>query len=153
MGTYAGFFLPSILIPIFTLWAYYASFMKYSFEALEQNEFADCASYYMVSQFLSLDLTLNRWTNLLVLMAYPVIFHLFAIYSSLSKTGELPNRPSCFRKKSVPVELPEAAVPPAAAQNNNSNGKFANGPDAHLINGEKKTLPDDDNKHTQFQLI
>jgi hypothetical protein len=89
MGTYAGFFLPSILIPIFTLWAYYLSFMKYSFEALEQNEWSDCASYYMLTQFLSLDLTLNRWTNLLVLMAYPVIFHLAALLSSLVKTGAL----------------------------------------------------------------
>jgi hypothetical protein len=98
MGTYAGFFLPSILIPIFTLWAYYLSFMKYSFEALEQNEWADCASYYMISQFLSLDLTLNRWTNLLVLMAYPIIFHLAAFLSSLSKTGEL-TFTKCKRKK------------------------------------------------------
>jgi hypothetical protein len=100
MGTYAGFFLPSILIPIFTLWAYYLSFLKYSFEALEQNEWADCGSYYMMSQFLSLDLTLNRWTNLLVLMAYPVIFHLAAVLSSLGRTGELPScKPKCCARK------------------------------------------------------
>ena len=130
MGTYAGFFLPSILIPIFTLWAYYASFMKYSFEALEQNEFADCASYYMVSQFLSLDLTLNRWTNLLILLEYPIIFHLFAVFSSLKKTGQLPSRPKLCGRKQIskgqesgreghalsgstpkPREIPEIAQP------------------------------------------
>ena len=112
MGTYAGFFLPSILIPIFTLWAYYASFMKYSLEALEQNEFSDCASYFMLTQFLSLDLTLNRWTNLLVLMAYPVGFHLFALYASLRKTGEL--RFGCCKRKMKEAPKKEAARSPAA---------------------------------------
>lgn len=86
-GTYAGFFLPSLLIPIFTLWTYYLSFSKYSFEALELNEWNDCASYMMRVNFLSLDMTLTRWTNLLVLMAYPVIFHLGALYASYSRTS------------------------------------------------------------------
>ena len=86
--------------------------MKYSFEALEQNEWSSCASYFMSSQFLSLDLTLNRWTNLLVLMAYPVIFHLAAFASSLLKTGEL-KLSSCKRGakasnfKEIPNEVPE----------------------------------------------
>jgi len=89
MGTYAGFFLPSILIPIFTLWAYYLSFLKYSLEALELNEWGNCASYYMASQFLSLDMTLNRWTNILILMVYPIAFHVAAVLSSTARTGEL----------------------------------------------------------------
>ncbi|KAH9255064.1 hypothetical protein BASA81_006823 [Batrachochytrium salamandrivorans] len=89
MGTYAGFFLPSLLIPIFTLWAYYLSFFKYSFEALTLNEFGPCASQFMLTQFLSVDLSLNRWTNLLVLMAYPIIFHLFAVLGTAFVTGSL----------------------------------------------------------------
>lgn len=87
MGTYAGFFLPSLLIPVFTLWAYYLSFFKYSFEALTLNEFGPCASQYMLTQFLSVDMTLNRWTNILVLMAYPIIFHMLAFAGTLAMTG------------------------------------------------------------------
>ena len=89
MGTYAGFFLPSLLIPVFEIWMYYLSFMKYSFEALELNQWGNCASYYMKTQFLSLDLTLNKWTNLLILMAYPIVFYLFSFVALLTKTGEL----------------------------------------------------------------
>lgn len=117
MGTYAGFFLPSVLIPIFTLWAYYASFMKYAFEALEWNEWGNCASTYMINQFLSLDVTLNRWTNILVLMAYPIGFHLLAVMSSLRKTGDLKcgcrrtSKPSPDVPPSVKEEMPNLQKP------------------------------------------
>jgi ABC-type multidrug transport system ATPase subunit len=87
MGTYAGFFLKSNLIPIFTLWAYYVSFEKYSLEALENNQWASCASDGMRTTELSLDPTLNQWTNLLVLMAYPIIFHMLAFVLTAIMVG------------------------------------------------------------------
>lgn len=85
MGLYSGFFLPPFLIPIFFIWAYFLSFLKYGFEALELNQFENCQQN-EVLLFLQVDPTLNKWTNLLVYMAYPVIFHGIALLGTFLRT-------------------------------------------------------------------
>jgi len=85
VGVYCGFYLPSRLIPIFTLWAYYVSFLTYAFEALELNQFGPCASYPVKAFELSLNLNMNKWTNLLVVMAWGIGFHLLAVGVSVAR--------------------------------------------------------------------
>jgi len=97
MGTYAGFFLLSRFIPYATIFAYYISFLTYSFEGLQWNEFGSCASDYEKIYTLSLDLGLNRWTNILILMLYPLVFHLLALLSSFART-----RPRSFWEANCP---------------------------------------------------
>eukprot|EP00965_Chrysotila_dentata_P076119 2514911-Pleurochrysis_carterae.AAC.4 len=75
--------------------AYFISFGKYAFEAMLLNEFGTVPygtewNLYN-SNLQSLDPTLTRWTNLLVLMVYPLIFHALAILASFLQT-----RPKSF---------------------------------------------------------
>jgi len=77
---FSGFFLPACLMPPLVNVPYYLSFGKFAFEGLLENEFNDAPvgsefNYYMRN---NLDPNLSRWTNLLILAVYPLIFHVGA---------------------------------------------------------------------------
>jgi len=122
VGVYCGFYLPSRLIPIFTLWAYYVSFLTYAFEALELNQFGPCASYSVKAFELSLNLNMNKWTNLLVVMAWGIGFHLLAIGVSMArlrtrKIGDMqPGGPSDSSDGVVEMTPPVLNAAPSAAK-------------------------------------
>ena len=79
---------------------YFLSFGKYALEALLRNEFGTVPYgtqwnlFNSVQQ--SIDPTISRWGNILILMLYPFAFHLLALLSSWLQT-----RPKSFW---VPLE-------------------------------------------------
>jgi len=92
---YSGYFLLPCLMPPLVNTAYFISFGKYGLEAMLRNEFGTVPYgtqwnlYSSVQQ--SLDPTLSRWTNLLILMVYPFALHLIALGCSILQT-----RPKSF---------------------------------------------------------
>ena len=89
-GLYSGFFLFPQLLPVWMKWIYYILPFKYSYEGLELNQFT-CMTNGDNSYFFTIDPTLNRWTNLIVFMVYPPIFHAIAVLASFLHT-----RPASF---------------------------------------------------------
>jgi len=87
---YSGFYLLPCLMPPLVNTAYFISFGKYAFEAMVDNEFATApygSEWTLYNSVLnSLDPSLNRWTNLLVLLVYPFLFHALALLSSFLQT-------------------------------------------------------------------
>jgi ABC-type Mn2+/Zn2+ transport system ATPase subunit len=74
---FAGFFLPACLMPPAVNIPYYISFGKFAFEGLVQNEFNDAPigseyNYYLRN---NVDPNLSRWSNLIILAVYPLLFH------------------------------------------------------------------------------
>eukprot|EP00516_Mucochytrium_quahogii_P001945 CAMPEP_0203744470 /NCGR_PEP_ID=MMETSP0098-20131031/521_1 /ASSEMBLY_ACC=CAM_ASM_000208 /TAXON_ID=96639 /ORGANISM=" , Strain NY0313808BC1" /LENGTH=899 /DNA_ID=CAMNT_0050631985 /DNA_START=330 /DNA_END=3029 /DNA_ORIENTATION=+ len=84
-GLYSGFFLFPNVLPVWMKWLYYMLPFKYSFEALERNQFT-CVTVGEERDVFALDPTLNRWTNMLVFMFYPPIFHGVAVAASFLHT-------------------------------------------------------------------
>ena len=104
--TFGGFYILPKLIPIWFSFSYYISFYKYALEAVYWNEFYgrsvyiiktvtnSTATFEKVSEKVSIDVlrafqvdqSLNKWSNLIVLMLFPLIFHLLALVASLMKT-------------------------------------------------------------------
>jgi hypothetical protein len=89
-GLYSGFFLFPQLLPVWMKWIYYILPFKYSFEGLEVNQFT-CMTNGDNKYFFTIDPTLDRWTNLIVFMVYPPIFHAIAVLASFLHT-----RPASF---------------------------------------------------------
>jgi hypothetical protein len=104
MATFCGFFFLPNLIPPWFLPNYYISFYKFATEGLYWNEFygdtvvvasrLDSIGNSTVSdlsedvlQVFKVDMSLNRWSNLLVLMIFPILFHLFALLASACYIG------------------------------------------------------------------
>lgn len=87
---YSGYYLLPCLMPPFVNIAYFISFGKYAFEAMLLNEFTVVpygSQWTLYNSVLnSIDPSLTRWTNLLVLVAYPFIFHALALLSSFLQT-------------------------------------------------------------------
>jgi len=95
---YCGFYLsPCLMLPMINI-PYFLSFGKYAYEGLIKNEFATPQQGTMFlwydSLFHSLDPLLTKWTNLLILMIFPFIFHALALAFSFLNT-----RPKSFWKK------------------------------------------------------
>ena len=121
MGIYSGLYLPSRLIPVFTVFAYYISFLTYAFEALQWNEWGSCASSVMITYTLSLNPALNAFLNVLVLMAYPIAFHLLALLFTAWQLGELAGdaeTPSVSAPGADPAPAPAAAAQPLPIKEN-----------------------------------
>ena len=82
MQTACGFFLVPNTIPPWVIWVYYMSYLKYALEGLFWNQFETTtlpSVGYLLTQYFYVDLNLNRWTNLVVLMWYPPLMHLIAV--------------------------------------------------------------------------
>jgi len=92
---YSGYFLLPCLMPPGVNTAYFLSFGKYALEGMLRNEFGTVpygSQWNLFNSILqSLDPTLSRWSNLLILMGYPFGFHLLALASSFLQT-----RPKSF---------------------------------------------------------
>eukprot|EP01134_Creolimax_fragrantissima_P004114 CFRG4114T1 len=92
MGTFAGFFIPPNILPVFLIWLYYMSFYKYSYEALNENQYQDDTivvgnnTVQIIGELIKVDETLNRFTNIVVLCFYPIIFHAVAILATWAFT-------------------------------------------------------------------
>ena len=81
MQTVCGFFLTPNVIPPWVIWVYYISYLKYALEGLFWNQFAETvipSVGYLLTQYFYVDQTQNRWTNLVVLMWYPLVLHVLA---------------------------------------------------------------------------
>ncbi|KNC83446.1 hypothetical protein SARC_04311, partial [Sphaeroforma arctica JP610] len=121
MGTFAGFFIPPNVIPSFLIWLYYLSFYKYSFEALNENQYqsdsatVDGATVTVIGDYIKVDETLNRFTNIVVLCFYPLIFHAVALFASWGFTHKAQFKAlfSFGRKPSLeaPISDDEVKVP------------------------------------------
>ena len=92
---YSGYYLLPCLMPFPINVPYFLSFGKYALEALLRNEFGTVPYgtqwnlFNSVQQ--SIDPTISRWGNILILMLYPFAFHLLALLSSWLQT-----RPKSF---------------------------------------------------------
>lgn len=78
-------------------WIYFLLPFKYAYEALEWNQFT-CMTIGERDQLFAVDPTLNRWTNLVIFMLYPPIFHAAAIAASFFHT-----RPKSYFVQKCPV--------------------------------------------------
>ncbi|GBG30204.1 ABC transporter G family member 5 [Hondaea fermentalgiana] len=90
-GLYSGYFLVGELYyPVWMRWLYSLLPFRYSFEALELNEFT-CLTEGEQTDILGIPLTLNRWTSLFIFMIWPPALHFGAMLFSFLYT-----RPSSF---------------------------------------------------------
>lgn len=105
-GLYSGFFLFPKYIPKWMQWLYFLMPYKYSFEGLEINEFSNCMSTGESEQIFFLpSYTLDQWTNILIFMLYPPLFHAGALLGSFIHT-----RPKSFWTKHFPCLFKKNAV-------------------------------------------
>jgi hypothetical protein len=123
MATFCGFFFLPSLIPPWFLPNYYISFYKFATEGLYWNEFygetvvvasridkfgneTSDLSKDILGVF-KVDASLNRWSNLLVLMAFPILFHALALLASACHIGSRRKDSALRRFKSALFGKPE----------------------------------------------
>lgn len=101
MATFCGFFFLPSLIPPWFLPNYYISFYKFATEGLYWNEFygervvvatsnTNSTSTDLSEDILNVfkvDMSLNRWSNLLSLAIFPILFHALALLASACHIG------------------------------------------------------------------
>eukprot|EP00123_Amoebidium_parasiticum_P016558 comp23492_c0_seq1/m.39325 comp23492_c0_seq1/g.39325 ORF comp23492_c0_seq1/g.39325 comp23492_c0_seq1/m.39325 type:complete len:840 (-) comp23492_c0_seq1:149-2668(-) len=97
-ATFAGYFLSPSAIPVFIIWIYYMSFYKYSLEGLMENAWEGDTinlsslgvnqTVPVIGGLFDVDSTLNQYTNIIVLLFYPFIFHAVALGASAGYTHQ-----------------------------------------------------------------
>ena len=97
MATFCGFFFLPNLIPPWFIYSYYMSHYKYGLEGMYWNEFHGrnvmwksvngTVTEREVLEILQVDTSLNRWGNLIVLVFFPVLFHILAYLATALHVG------------------------------------------------------------------
>lgn len=96
-GLYSGYFMVGELYyPVWMRWLYQMLPFRYSFEALELNEFT-CLTKGEQTDILGVPLTLNRWTSLFIYMIWPPVLQCAAMLGSWIYT-----RPSSYWAQTFP---------------------------------------------------
>lgn len=117
MATFCGFFFLPKLIPPWFSYSYYMSFYKYSLEGLYWNEFngrqvvffsnsSSSAGTSIIGNssssiitrdaidILQVDMNFNRWSNLMMLMIFPILFHGLALLFTMLRVNPIQRRRS-----------------------------------------------------------
>eukprot|EP01134_Creolimax_fragrantissima_P004115 CFRG4115T1 len=82
----SGFFIAPSLIGAWLIWLYYILFFKYGLEGLYCVIYGDLQmsnGIWIIPTVLDVDTTLNAYSNALVFMIYPIVFHVLAFGASV----------------------------------------------------------------------